>query len=146
MGKSENGYLTAEAAFWLPGVAIFLVLLITLCSYLYQGCFMMQAAYLAAFRGSRTETGAGRESRTEEELTELMQYHQVLSFGETACEIETGALAVTVSLERETPFIGPDGRKLTLQRSQRALYLDPVSYIRGLRFLKGTEESDHDKS
>ena len=145
MDKSENGYLTAEAAFWLPGVAIFLVLLITLCSYLYQGCFMMQAAYLAAFRGSRAETGAGRESRTEEELAELMQY-QVMSFGETVSEIEAGALAVTVSLERETPFTGPDGRRLTLQRSQRALYLDPVSYIRGLRFLKGTEESDHDKS
>lgn len=135
MSRNENAYMTVEAAFWLPGIALFLVLLITLCSYLYQGCYMMQAAYIAAFRGSRIEQDDQREAYVSQQLEEFME-REVLSFAKTEKEVNAGALAVTVSLRRVTPLLGEDGGKLVLERTQKALYLDPVAYIRGIRFLK----------
>lgn len=138
--KKESGYMTVEAAFWLPAIALFLTALIMLCSWLYQGCFMMQAAYLAAFRGSRTENAAQRERETLNQLDELME-RQVLSFAEAAEETEAGTLAVTVTLRRDTPLMGPDGEKLVLERTQQSLYLDPVAYIRGLQFLERLGEN-----
>ena len=51
--KEADGYVVVEAAVLLPLASIFIVLLIGLCSYLYQGCFLMQAAYTVAFRRVR---------------------------------------------------------------------------------------------
>ena len=45
-----EGYVVVEAALILPLASIVIVLLIWLGSYLYQGCFLSQAAYAAAFR------------------------------------------------------------------------------------------------
>ena len=53
--KEADGYVVVEAAVLLPLASIFIVLLIGLCSYLYQGCFLMQAAYTAAFRSAAQE-------------------------------------------------------------------------------------------
>ncbi|MFR1309212.1 MAG: hypothetical protein ACLSCO_10225 [Gallintestinimicrobium sp.] len=47
--------MVVEAAVLLPLASIFIVLLIGLCSYLYQGCFLMQAAYTVAFRSAAQE-------------------------------------------------------------------------------------------
>lgn len=137
MDDRENGYMTAEAAFWMPGIALFLIMLIVLCSYLYQGCFLMQAAYLAAFRGSRMENSVQRQQETKEQLSALLNY-QAVSFGETQQRVEVGPLAVTVVLERETPLVVA-GEQLILERTQKAWYLDAVAYIRGLRFLQKEE-------
>ena len=53
--KEADGYVVVEAAVLLPLASIFIVLLIGLCSYLYQGCFLMQAAYTVAFRSAAQE-------------------------------------------------------------------------------------------
>ena len=138
MEKRENGYMTVEAAFWMPGIALFLIMLIILCSYLYQGCFLMQTAYLAAFRGSRVESGMLRQQETKGQLSELLPY-QVVSFGETKQVVDAGPLAVTVTLERTTPLI-LSGERLLLEKTQKAWCLDAVAYIRGLQFLQKEEE------
>ena len=57
--KKTDGYVVVEAAVLLPLASIFIVLLIGLCSYLYQGCFLMQAAYTVAF----SECGTGTPGR-----------------------------------------------------------------------------------
>ena len=137
--KNEKGYMTVEAAFWMPAIALLLVMLITLCGYLYQGCFMMQMAYVAAFRGSRIENAALRDSGTYEQLNTL-EREAVLSFEETQKNVEAGALSVKVTLQKETPLLGPDGVKLAIERTQNALCLDPVAYIRGIQFLQKTGE------
>ena len=55
----------------LPWASILILLLVFLCSYLYQGCFLTQAAYVAAFRGSRyPERG---EAYVESQLEELLE-------------------------------------------------------------------------
>ena len=139
--SAEKGYLTVEAAFWLPGIALFLVLLVTLSSYLYQGCFMMQTAYLAAFRGSRIEAAGQRENYVYQQLEELLE-REVLSFSEEEVKVSAGALAVTVSLRKSTPLYGPERGLLVLERTQKALCLDPVDCIRGIRFLKNVDGGD----
>lgn len=47
--KEADGYVVVEAAVLLPLASIFIVLLIGLCSYLYQGCFLMQAGIYSGF-------------------------------------------------------------------------------------------------
>ena len=140
MRQKENGYMTVEAAFWVPGIVLLLFLLIGLCSYLYQGCFMMQAAYMAAFRGSRVEEAAVRDSYTREQLDELLE-GQVFAFSEISREVEAGLQSVTVSIQRKPPFLGSIGERLILKRTQKALCIDPVDYIRGIRLLKNTKET-----
>lgn len=141
MNTKEKGYVTVEAAVWLPAIALFLTVLIVLCSWLYQGCFMMQAAYLAAFRGSRIENAARREGEIQKQLDELMKW-QVLGFNEMEDETESGSLAVTVTLRQETPIRGIDGEKLALESTRKALVLDPVAYIRGLQLLNGLGDEE----
>lgn len=58
--KEADGYVVVEAVVLLPLASIFIVLLIGLCSYLYQGCFLMQAAYTVAFRSAGTGTPGRR--------------------------------------------------------------------------------------
>lgn len=137
--KREWGYMTAEAAFWVPAVSLLLMLLIYLCSYLYQGCFLTQAAYVAAFRGSRQETMQQRQFCAKEQLESLFQ-REVLCFGEERREVKAGPVWVQVTLSRETPLVGPDGEPLLLKAQERALYRDPVAYIRGIQFFGSAGE------
>ena len=76
--KEADGYVVVEAAVLLPLASIFIVLLIGLCSYLYQGCFLMQAAYTVAFRSAAQERpDAGY---ADGQLNQLLE-GEVLSFG-----------------------------------------------------------------
>ena len=80
--KEADGYVVVEAAVFLPLASIFIVLLIGLCSYLYQGCFLMQAAYTVAFRSAAQERpDAGY---ADGQLNQLLE-GEVLSFGKEIC-------------------------------------------------------------
>ena len=80
--KEADGYVVVEAAVLLPLASIFIVLLIGLCSYLYQGCFLMQAAYTVAFRSAAQERpDAGY---ADGQLNQLLK-GEVLSFGKEIC-------------------------------------------------------------
>ena len=80
--KEADGYVVVEAAVLLPLASIFIVLLIGLCSYLYQGCFLMQAAYTVAFRSAAQERpDAGY---ADGQLNQLLE-GEVLSFGKEIC-------------------------------------------------------------
>ena len=84
---SADGYVVVEAAVLLPLASLIMVLLVWLGSYLYQSCFLSQAAYIAAFRGSRfPERGAGYVQR---ELEELMD-GEVLRFSEESFRVDSG--------------------------------------------------------
>ena len=97
--KEADGYVVVEAAVFLPLASIFIVLLIGLCSYLYQGCFLMQAAYTVAFRSAAQERpDAGY---ADGQLNQLLE-GEVLSFGKEERQIKAGMLRVEVTLERET--------------------------------------------
>lgn len=132
--EKEEGYLTVETAFWMPGLAVLAAAMVFLCSYLYQGCFLSQNAYLAAFRASRVRQLTLREAHVKKELASLAEW-QILSFGETKQEVETGMAGVTVTLSRKTPLLKADGTALMLVRKKTAICLDPVDYIRGLQVL-----------
>ncbi len=137
--KNRDGYVTTEAAVLLPLASILILLLVYLCSYLYQGCFLTQAAYLAAFRGSIFRERD--EAYVEEQLDELLD-GQALSFGPEQRTVEVSALSVKVSLLRDTPFrvFGSWIPKLSV--SWRAAVREPVPYIRGLRKLREWGDRD----
>ena len=89
--KEADGYVVVEAAVLLPLASIFIVLLIGLCSYLYQGCFLMQAAYTVAFRSAAQERpDAGY---ADGQLNQLLE-GEVLSFGKEERQIKAGMLRV----------------------------------------------------
>lgn len=86
--------MVVEAAVLLPLASIFIVLLIGLCSYLYQGCFLMQAAYTVAFRSAAQERpDAGY---ADGQLNQLLE-GEVLSFGKEERQIKAGMLRVEVT-------------------------------------------------
>lgn len=137
--KEADGYVVVEAAVLLPLASIFIVLLIGLCSYLYQGCFLMQAAYTVAFRSAAQERpDAGY---ADGQLNQLLE-GEVLSFGKEERQIKAGMLRVEVTLERETPLarlaaVGGRGR---LKVKQTAYVRNAAAYIRGIR--RGKELGD----
>ena len=120
--KEADGYVVVEAAVLLPLASIFIVLLIGLCSYLYQGCFLMQAAYTVAFRSAAQERpDAGY---ADGQLNQLLE-GEILSFGKEERQIKVGMLRVEVTLERETPLarlaaVGDRGR-LKVKHNQSRL-------------------------
>lgn len=140
MKKSgTEGYVLVEAAVLLPFASIVTVLLIWLCSYLYQGCFLSQAAYIAAFRGSRfPERGAGYVQR---ELEEIMD-GEALRFSEESCQVDSGILSVTVVMMRETPFSKLGGAVKPLYVKKKAAVREAVPYIRGIRRLEGMRDNE----
>ena len=134
--KESDGYVVVEAAVLLPLASIFIVLLIGLCSYLYQSCFLMQAAYTVAFRSAAQERpDAGY---ADGQLNQLLE-GEVLSFGKEERQIKAGMLRVEVTLERETPLaaVGDRGR---LKVKQTAYVRNAAAYIRGIR--RGKELGD----
>ncbi len=130
--KGEDGYVMVEAAVVLPIASVLLLLLVYLCSYLYQGCFMTQAAYIAAFRGSRN--AQKKEAFLNRELDEILE-RELWSFGEEERETEVSLLRVKVSLRKRMPFSLPEGVLPDLSASWTAAVRDPVAYIRGIRKL-----------
>lgn len=128
--KEREGYVLVEAAVLLPFASILLLLLVYLCSYLYQGCFMVQAAYVSAFRGSRY--AAYGEDYVNEQLDEILA-GELLSFEPETREVKTGLWSVQVVLKKNTPFSRIDGKIPALTASWKAAVRDPVAYIRGIR-------------
>lgn len=126
-GHGRDGYLIVEAAFLLPWASLLILLLVFLCSYLYQGCFLTQAAYVAAFRASRCPQRG--EAYAESQLEEWMR-GEVLRFGTEERRIRIGLLSVEVSLRRNTPLESMGIPALTA--SWEIWARDPVAYIRGL--------------
>lgn len=136
--KDKNGYLIVEAAVLLPLASILILLLVYLCSYLYQGCSLTQAAYLAAFRGSRMRPQD--EAYIQNQLDDLLE-GEALRFEAEERKIDLSPLGVRVSLTRETPLRIFGDRVPALSVSWRAAARDPVSYIRGIRKLQKMGES-----
>lgn len=136
--KERDGYVVVEAAVLLPLASVLILLLIYLCSYLYQGCFMVQTAYRAAFRGSRyAEYG---EEFVEKQLDDLLD-EAVLSFGPEKRTVDAGILSVKVTLEKDTPFQNLPGNISKLKASWKVHVRDPVAYIRGVRKMKELRQS-----
>lgn len=131
--REKDGYVIVEATVLLPFVSILILLLVYLCSYLYQGCFMVQAAYISAFRGSR-HAAYGKEY-VGQQLDEILE-GEVLSFGEETREITTGILSVQVTLKRETPFSRISDDIAGLEATWKVAVRDPVAYIRGIRLVQ----------
>lgn len=141
--KEKDGYVVVEASFLLPFASILILLLVYLCSYLYQGCFMVQAAYRAAFRGSRY-AGYGAEY-VEKQLDEILK-DEILSFEPEERTVNAGILSVSVSLEKDTPFQKFSRIVPKLETSWKVYVRDPAAYIRGLRIIghegNGKESGD----
>lgn len=131
--KEREGYVVVEATVLLPFSSILILLLVYLCSFLYQGCFMVQASYVSAFRGSRY--AAYGEAYVEEQLNEILN-GELLSFEPEEYEVKVGMLSVEVTLKKNTPLSRIDESIPPLEASWRAVVRDPVMYIRGIRRLK----------
>lgn len=133
--KEPDGYVVVEAAVVLPFASILIVLLIGLCSYLYQGCFLMQAAYTAAFRSAGCQHPD--VGYADGQLNQLME-KEVLSFGKETRQIKAGMFRVDVTLERETPLarLRAAGDRGRLQIKQTAYVRNAAAYIRGIRRAK----------
>lgn len=131
--REREGYVVVEATVLLPLASILILLLVYLCSYLYQGCFMVQAAYVSAFRGSRYATYG--EAYVEAQLDEILD-RELLSFEPEEREIKAGVLSVQVTLKKNTPLSRTDENVKPLTASWKVAVRDPVAYIRGIRRLK----------
>lgn len=136
--EGRDGYVMVEAAVLLPFASVLFLLLVYLCSYLYQGCFMTQASYIAAFRGSRNaERG---EAFIRQQLDEILE-REIWSFAQEEREIEISLLSVQVSLEKKTPFSRLGNTVPDLVSSWRVAVRDPVVYIRGVRKIAQSVET-----
>lgn len=131
--KEREGYVVVEAAVLLPFASILILLLVYLCSYLYQGCFMVQAAYVSAFRGSRY--AAYGEAYVKEQLDEILE-GEILSFEPEEYDVKAGMLSVQVALKKNTPLSRINENIDPLMASWKAAVRDPVAYIRGIRRLE----------
>ncbi len=139
-----NGFMTVEAVFLFPFLALLLVFLLTVCSYLYQNCFLKKTAYIAALRGSLTQEGSLRKSVAYHSLEQLVP-EQVLSFGEEKRQVDANFLRVSVTLQRPTPLSGvlsavtgrSDQGALLIQAKESSLCRDPVSFLRSLHLIRG---------
>lgn len=132
--KGREGYVLVEAAVLMPFASIVILLLVWLCSYLYQGCFMVQAAYVSAFRGSRyAERGA---EYVEKQLDELLE-GEVLSFEPEKRKVDAGLFAVEVALEKNTPFSRMGEWIPALHAEWKVTVRKPAAYIRGIRAIGG---------
>lgn len=128
--EERKGYVTVEAAVLLPLTSVILLLQIYLCSFLYQGCFLVQTGYAAALRGSRYPQRG--EAYVQEQLEEL-QKGAVLSFGQEQRQVEVNGLWVKVHLQRDTPLLGKAGDRLLLTADWKLAVRNPVAYIRGIQ-------------
>lgn len=132
--KGREGYVIVEAAVLLPFASIVILLLVWLCSYLYQGCFLVQASYISAFRGSRhAEWGA---EYVEKQLDEILE-GEALSFEAEKREVNVGLLTVEVALEKNTPFSRLGEQIPALHAEWKVMVRNPVAYIRGIRAIGG---------
>ncbi len=134
-----DGYVIVEAAVLLPVASVLLLLLVYLCSHLYQGCFMTQAAYVAAFRGSRQVSGG--EMYVQAQLDEILA-GEALSFEEEKRKVGMGMFCVSVSLGKNTPLSRLWGDDFLLSVYQKSAVRNPVVYIRGIRALTNAEWED----
>lgn len=139
--KGREGYVTVEAAVLLPFASVVILLLVWLSSYLYQGCFMVQASYASAFRGSRY--AARGAEYVEKQLDGLLE-GEVLSFEAESRRVDVGAFAVEVELEKNTPlsgiFLGTKELVPGLHAKWKVMVRNPVSYIRAIRTIGGALE------
>lgn len=128
--REKNGYVVVEASYILPIASILILLTIWLGSYLYQSCYLVQSAYIAAFRGSRQS--ACSEAWVDAQLDELLA-GQVLSFGSEERQIEAGTLSVSVTLVRKSPLPQIGESRTECAASWKVAVRDPAAWIRGLR-------------
>lgn len=133
----RDGYVIVEAVVLLPLASVLILLLIYLCSYLYQGCFMTQASYIAAFRGSRNVKKG--EAYIGQQLDEILE-REVWSFAAEEREIEISPFSVRVSLKKRTPFSGMGTIVPDLTASWKVAVRDPAAYIRGIRTITQSGE------
>lgn len=97
--NQEEGYMTVEASLVLPMILIVTLLVLLLTFYLYAVCFLNQAAYTAALRGSLVMDGTIEETANEE-LERLLQ-NRILNIQDIKSEVSVSALTVEVKLEAD---------------------------------------------
>ena len=97
--NQEEGYMTVEASLVLPMILIVTLLVLLLTFYLYAVCFLNQAAYTAALRGSLVMDGTIEETANEE-LERLLK-NRILNIQDIKSEVSVSALTVEVKLEAD---------------------------------------------
>jgi len=136
----ENGYMTMEASFLIPMVLIIIALVMLLTFYLYSVCFLNQAAYIAALRGSLVMDGNALET-TEKELSYLLE-NRLLRVGEISSEVTASAFSVKVRLEAETSLPLTDILPIRetvweIEAMKEAKIRNAAAYIRLIRNMGG---------
>lgn len=136
-----NAYMTVEASLILPLAVMLCAFLIMLSFYLYAVCFLNQAAYIAAFRGSLyVHEGTGsRQAAAEAALEELLE-QKILPVQNLEKEVSASAVSVRVVLRAEFALPGtgilPVEPDLQIRAEKKALVRDAVCYIRLMRKLE----------
>lgn len=138
--KDTDAFMTLEACFIMPIAVILTAFLLLLSFYLYTVCFLNQAAYIAAFRASRTEGGRHvQEEKAGEELEKLFS-EALIQLPETEKEIRVSASKVVVAVKTEWVLPGmaafpADVGTLQIKAEKEALIRDAPAFIRGMRKL-----------
>lgn len=97
--EKKDAYMTTEASLLLPMVIALIVFIMFLAFYLYSVCFLNQAAYIAALRGSQTLDG-NAQTTAEQALEELLE-GRIIPIKGLNKEIKASALSVEVNLDAE---------------------------------------------
>lgn len=130
--------MTTEASLLIPLVVILTVFLMFLAFYLYTVCFLNQAAYIAALRGSQSMSG-DVQAVTEQELEKLLA-GRLLPVRELNKEVSTSIMSVEVRLEAELalPFVEilPVEKSVWMVSARKKAGIrNAVNYIRLMRKL-----------
>lgn len=125
-------YMTIEASLIIPVAVVLIAAVVSLTFYLYMLCYLNQAAYTAAFRGSRQELSHNTDEVGRE--LELLLKGSLISTDDIEKNIEVSALSVHVKMDAKVPIPVPGLQLLrdkvwVIHVDKRAVKRDPVFYI-----------------
>ena len=152
--RTENGYMTLEAAMVFPIVFTSIVLMIYLSFFIYDRCRLENCAYMASLRGSRMITESNEEIYEEVSryAGELINGHLIAATNVTQhVEVSMNEVKVSYTAKVVPPFgtllVRMVNRDLfTIRAEECAKKIRILMTIRGFRkiesLMNGTEEEE----
>ena len=146
--KTQKAYMTVEASLVMPMILGGIIFTIYLGIYLYNVCFIKQAAYIAALRGSCLLNSSSQEieNHTRQQLEKLFS-GQILAGGKVRSNVRVsmGKVKVQVSMDMKMPFAGfisPAAKLWQVKSEAETNRGNPVDVIRNVRKINGSQISE----
>lgn len=141
--KYQKAYMTVEASLIMPMILGGIIFTIYLGIYLYDVCYIKQAVYVAALRGSCMKNGSSQdiEYYTKQQLEQLLS-KQILAKRKMQSKVNVSISKVLVQVDMDismpfAEFISPIIKTWSIESEAEACRGNPVEIIRNVRKING---------